>query len=82
MLYCAWRWGGEDPYRLYNIKLLPDIPPCPNPQRLKYFIYAMAEYARDEDLRIHSVHPDQHKDTPKQPEGTEIRMPGGTVGTK
>jgi hypothetical protein len=69
---------GEDPYELYNG---PGAPPCPQPWRLKYFKYAMAEFAQDQDLRKHSAHPDQ-QDGGGDERGTEIRMPGGRVGFK
>lgn len=53
-LFCAWRYGGEDPWRLYHgldaeYRLLraPDRPPVrPKfPSRVKAFMYACAEVA-------------------------------------
>lgn len=79
ILYCAWRYGGADPYRLYNGD---DAPPCPQPWRLRYLTYAMAMFAREDDLKVHGVHPDQQGKSTAGSGGTPIRMPGGREGVK
>lgn len=40
----------------------------------------MAEFARDEYLRVHGAHPDQAKEQASQ--GTTLKMPGGREGVK
>jgi hypothetical protein len=52
-LYQAWRFGGNDPYRLYHgldqdyVPLEGDGPPRrpPHPRRLRSFVYACAARA-------------------------------------
>lgn len=61
LLYLAWRYGGHDPYRLYNrlredYRPLedPSAEPCPppNPARLASVIYAFANHARIEEYEM------------------------------
>ncbi len=80
LLYCAWRYGGHDPYKLYNQG--EATPPCPQPWRLRYLTYAMAAFARDDDLKVHSMHPDQQQKSGTTAGGTTMRMPGGREGVK
>lgn len=80
MLYTAWRYGGEDPYRLYHGGD-PPHPTHPDPWRYRCLMYAFGSFADDRELQIHGVHPSQNGDAPPQ-EGTEMRMPGGQRGYK
>lgn len=59
MLYVAWRYGGEDPYRLYH-SLGPDYRPWDSPdaeprppasgKRVRNLIFAFAEFAHNETI--------------------------------
>lgn len=61
LIYLAWRYGNEDPYRLYNNLDeeyrpygVPDVEPVP-PQRagrVRYFVYGCGAYAQTEAIRL------------------------------
>lgn len=58
-VYLAWKHGGEDPYRLYNMldagyRPVEGGDPRPplNPARLRYFIYGCALAAFEEDAEM------------------------------
>lgn len=78
LLYCAWRYGGQDPYKLYNRG--EATPPCPQPWRLRMLIYAMSIQARNDEMAMHGVTSEGAKK--REPTGTTIRMPGGREGVK
>lgn len=46
LLYCAWRYGNENPYYLYNG---PHAPPPKSWWRVRLFIYGCGEFAQRED---------------------------------
>jgi hypothetical protein len=55
----AWRYGNEDPYRLYNMldgRYVPwgggESRPPAHPSRLRAFVYACAEVAFEEDAKL------------------------------
>lgn len=57
----AWRYGNEDPYRLFNMLdghyvpwggELEDALPPKHPTRLRAFIYACAQVAWEEEAKI------------------------------
>lgn len=59
MLQLAWRYGGEDPYRLYHMLDGHYVPwgggepaPPPYPSRLRAFIYACAQQAQEDDVKL------------------------------
>lgn len=49
MLYCAWRYGGHNPYVLYNGE---GAPPPPHPVRVTTFILGCAGVAYEEDVKL------------------------------
>lgn len=49
MIWCRWRYGGEDPYRVYNG---PDAGPPPHPDRVEAFRDACAVYAHEVTMKI------------------------------
>jgi hypothetical protein len=58
-LFLAWRYGNEDPYRLYHgldAFYRPqgggDPKPPPNPDRLRNFIFGMARCAEEMEVRL------------------------------
>jgi hypothetical protein len=67
-LWAAWRFGGEDPWRLYNM-LDPDfrpvgasdLPPVRprHPRRLKAFVYACARASARFDGKVTGIIPPQ-----------------------
>lgn len=63
-------------------RLAQQLLPHPRPKRLFYWKMAMAEQAHDLAMKLHGVHPDQHNEGAGSAGSTEIRMPGGVVGTK
>ena len=49
-MYLAWRYGNEDPYRLYNFSN-PEVGlTSPYPSRVQAFIYACAVKARNDHI--------------------------------
>jgi hypothetical protein len=61
----------------------PDAGPCPQPHRLRFFTYAMALVADEIEAKKFGIHPDQQEGSgAKSRAGTEIRMPGGSIGFK
>jgi len=64
MLFLAWRYGGEDPYRLYNgldgnFRPLgyPEADPAPPryPTRLRHFLYGCGLYALEGEAKLASA---------------------------
>jgi hypothetical protein len=58
-VYLAWRYGGEEPYRLYNSLDSEYVPieggertPPLYPARLRYFIYGCAVAAFEEEAEL------------------------------
>ena len=61
LLYLAWRYGGHDPYRLYNSLdeqyrpidggQLGDPAPPPEPWRVKMFVYGCAMHAQKDEIQ-------------------------------
>jgi hypothetical protein len=49
-LYLAWRYGNEDPYRLYHLGTPAADQPPPYPGRVQAFIYACAMQAREDHI--------------------------------
>lgn len=63
-LYCAWRYGGEDPWKTYNLLdadyrplWAPDRPPVrPKfPTRLRSFMYACGQVAAKLDGKMNET---------------------------
>lgn len=58
LLYLAWRYGGHDPYRLYNsldeqyrpVEGGEALPPL-EPWRVKMFVYGCAIYAQKDEIQ-------------------------------
>jgi hypothetical protein len=63
---------------LYALKH-PGSPACPQPHRLRYLVYAMALVADKIEAQKFGIQP---KDSPQQPQGVDLRMPGGMTGFK
>jgi len=51
-LYLAWRYGNENPYRLYHFGTPEADVTSPYPSRVQAFIYACAMRAREEEIEI------------------------------
>lgn len=58
----AWRYGSEDPYRLFNMldaEYRPwaggDPRPPARPGRVRAFIYACAQVAAEEEAKLHGA---------------------------
>ena len=49
-MYLAWRYGNEEPYRLYHFGTTAADQPSPYPSRVQSFIYACALMAREEHV--------------------------------
>ena len=63
MLFLAWRYGREDPYRTYNgldADYRPSVTPRRNrarrmyPTRLRHFLYGAGLFAMDMDAKLAS----------------------------
>lgn len=67
---------------LYYLRNGPDAPPCPQPKRLMWFAYAMAIVAGEVESRKFEGLAGFGRSGPAPRTGTQIRMPGGRVGTK
>jgi len=61
MLFLAWRYGGDDPYRTYNglgedYRPLghPELPAHPPryPTRLRHFVYGCGLFAAEHDAKL------------------------------
>ena len=51
-MYLAWRYGNEDPYRLYHFGMPEADQPPPYPSRVRAFIYACAVIAQEEAIKL------------------------------
>lgn len=49
-MYLAWRYGNEDPYRLYHLGTPAADQPPPYPSRVQAFVYACALRAREDHI--------------------------------
>lgn len=91
MLYCAWRYGGEDPWRLYNrldgsfrpvwAPELPEVRPA-NPDRYQRFLYACGKVAAILDEKMKDQGPSPAPKTRRErpavlgPDGKPISWEG------
>lgn len=56
--------------------------PHPFPDRYRILLLAFAGEAHDYNMRLHSVHPEQHEKKAPEPEGVDMWLPGGVRGRK
>ena len=88
LIFCAWRYGGEDPWRLYNRldadyrrvwdPSLPVVRPR-HPDRVQRWMYAMAKVAAIMDQKMKDTRPQVAQRRPQRPPAPEkgLVLPAG-----